>query len=107
LKFAGCDSVDTAEGLRGARVMISRDELVELPEDTYYDFELIGCEVVGAGGQQLGRVDAVQNYGAAPLLVIRDGKRELLIPLVLSICVEIDTARKRIVVDPPEGLLDL
>jgi 16S rRNA processing protein RimM len=107
LKFAGCDSVDTAEGLRGARVMISRDELVELPEDTYYDFELIGCEVVGAGGQMLGRVDAVQNYGAAPLLVIRDGKRELLIPLVLSICVEIDTARKRIVVDPPEGLLDL
>jgi 16S rRNA processing protein RimM len=107
LKFAGCDSVDAAEGLRGARVMISRDELVELPEDTYYDFELIGCEVVGAGGQQLGRVDEVQNYGAAPLLVIRDGKRELLIPLVLSICVEIDTARKRIVVDPPEGLLDL
>ena len=49
----------------------------------------------------------VQNYGAAPLLVVRDGARELLIPLVFSICVEIRHERKRIVIDPPEGLLEL
>ena len=107
LKFVGCDSVSGAEELRDARVMVSRDQLVELPEDTYYDFDLIGCEAVATGGQYLGRVEEVQNYGAAPLLVVRGGARELLIPLVLSICVEIDTGRKRIVVNPPEGLLDL
>src|SRR5262245_50109615 len=107
LKFAGCDSVDGAEELRDARVMVPRDQLIELPEDTYYDFDLIGCEVVGADGHQLGRVEEIQDYGAAPLLLVRDGKREILIPLVLSICVEIDTERKRIVVNPPEGLLDL
>src|SRR5262245_23857391 len=107
LKFAGCDTVSGAEALRDARVMISRDQLVELPEDTYYDFDLIGCEVVAIEGQRLGRVEEVQNYGAAPLLVVRDGARELLIPLVLSICVEISTERKRIVVNPPEGLLEL
>jgi 16S rRNA processing protein RimM len=107
LKFAGCDSVSAAEELRGAHVMVPRDQLVELPEDTYYDFDLIGCEALSVDGQCLGRVDEVQNYGAAPLLVVRDGSRELLIPLVLSICVEISTERKRIVVDPPEGLLDL
>jgi len=107
LKFAGFDSMNSAEELRGARVMVSRDQLIELPDDTYYDFDLIGCEVVGAEGQQLGRVEEVQDYGAAPLLLVRDGKRELLIPLVMSICVEIDTERKRIVVNPPEGLLDL
>jgi len=107
LKFAGYDSIDDAEELRGARILITRDQLTELPEDTYYDFDLIGCEVVADDGQQLGRVEEVQNYGAAPLLVVRDGARELLIPLVLSICVEIDTEQKRIVVNPPEGLLDL
>ncbi|MGE0130197.1 MAG: ribosome maturation factor RimM [Blastocatellales bacterium] len=107
LKFAGYDSVNSAEELRGARVMVTRDQLVELPEGAYYDFDLIGCEVCAIAGQQLGRVEEVQNYGAAPLLVVRDGKRELLIPLVLSICVEIDTERKRIVVNPPEGLLEL
>jgi 16S rRNA processing protein RimM len=107
LKFAGCDSISGAEELRDARVLVSRDQLVELPEDTYYDFDLIGCEAVATGGQHLGHVEEVQNYGAAPLLVVRGGARELLIPFVLSICVEIDTGRKRIVVDPPEGLLDL
>jgi ribosomal 30S subunit maturation factor RimM len=49
----------------------------------------------------------VQHYGAAPLLVVRGGARELLIPFVLSICVEISIERKRIVVNPPEGLLEL
>jgi 16S rRNA processing protein RimM len=107
LKFAGYDTISGAEELRDSRVMVSRDQLVELPEDTYYDFDLIGCEVLAIEGQQLGRVEEVQNYGAAPLLVVRDGARELLIPLALSICVEIDTGRKRIVVNPPEGLLEL
>jgi 16S rRNA processing protein RimM len=107
LKFAGRDSVSGAEELRDARVMVSRDQLVELPEDTWYDFDLIGCEVVSVEGQYLGRIEEVKHYGAAPLLVVRDGARELLIPLVLSICVEISTERKRIVVNPPEGLLDL
>src|SRR5215510_2456251 len=55
LKFAGFDSMNSAEELRGASVMVSRDQLIELPDDTYYDFDLIGCEVVGAEGQQLGR----------------------------------------------------
>jgi ribosomal 30S subunit maturation factor RimM len=49
----------------------------------------------------------VQSYGAAPLLAVEDGEKEHLIPLASSICVEIDIASKRIVVDPPEGLLDL
>ena len=107
LKFAGFDSISGAEELRDARVLVPRDQLVELPEDTYYDFDLIGCEVAAIDGRHLGRVEEVQNYGAAPLLVVRGGARELLIPLVLSICVEIDTGRKRIVVNPPEGLLEL
>lgn len=107
LKFAGFDSIDNAEELRGARVMVPRDQLVELPENTYYDFDLIGCEVVAIEGQRLGRVEEVQNYGAAPLIVVRDGAREFLIPFALSICVEIDPERKRIVVNPPEGLLEL
>lgn len=107
LKFANCDSIEQAEELRAAQVMISRAQLIELPTDTYYDFDLIDCQVTTKDGSGLGRVTGVQSYGAAPLLVVQDGAREHLIPLALSICLEIDTARKRIVVDPPEGLLDL
>jgi 16S rRNA processing protein RimM len=108
LKIAGCDNIDQAEEFRDALVLVSRDQLVELPVDTYYDFDLIDCEVVTAGATRIGRISSVQRYGAAPLLVVEgDEKREHLIPFTLSICVEIDVARKRIVINPPEGLLEL
>jgi 16S rRNA processing protein RimM len=108
LKFEGCDSIDRAEELRDSAVMIARQQLIALPEDTYYDFDLIGCEVLTVDGKRLGWVTEVQQYGAAPLLAVEDeDRRELLIPLVLSICIEVDVARKRIIVSPVEGLLDL
>jgi 16S rRNA processing protein RimM len=107
LKFVGCDSIEQAESLRDAQVMISRAQLVELPTGSYYDFDLVDCQVTTKDGQEVGRVTEVQSYGAAPLLVVQDGAREYLIPLALSICEEIDTTHKRIIINPPEGLLDL
>lgn len=107
LKFAGCEDRDAAERFRDASVMVTREELVELPADTWYDFELVDCDVRTTEGVNLGRVVEIHRYGAAPLLVVKDEAREVLIPLAHSICVEIDPANKRIVVDPPEGLLDL
>lgn len=119
LKFLGVDDVEQAGMLRGAVLLVTRDELVPLPADRYYDFDLVGCEVViksagsaGSGesegsGEPVGRVSGVEHFGAAPLLVVVTVEnREHLIPLAASICVEVDIARKRIVVDPPEGLLD-
>ncbi|MFN0110796.1 MAG: ribosome maturation factor RimM [Blastocatellia bacterium] len=107
LKFAGFGDMNAAEALRDARVMITADQLVKLPADNYYEFDLVDCAVTTVAGQFVGQVTGVQNFGAAPLLVVRDGDRERLIPLVSRICLEVDTAQKRIVVDPPDGLLDL
>ncbi|MEP7272166.1 MAG: ribosome maturation factor RimM [Acidobacteriota bacterium] len=107
LKFVGCDDRNQAETLRDVRLGITNEELRPLPPDTYYDFDLAGCEVVATSGEVVGQVEAVERHGAAPLLKVRGDGREHLIPLVLSICVEIDIARKRIVVAPPDGLLDL
>ena len=111
LKFKGCDSCNDAELLRDLRVMIARAEAVELPENQFFHFDLIGCAIVTRDGETLGEVSDVQDYGAAPLLIVRQivkqAERELMIPLADSICVEIDTPHKRIVVELPEGLLDL
>jgi len=107
-KFAGVESIDDAEQLRNALLQVKREQLVPLPADTYYDFELIGCQVTTGDGQRLGSVSNIQRYGAAPLLVVVDEEKgERLIPLVHSICREIDITGKRILVEPPEGLLDL
>lgn len=107
LKFEGYDDMNQAETLRGVRLAVTNKDLVTLPADTFYDFDLKECDVVTTSGEALGIVTAVERYGAAPLLKVCGDKGEYLIPLVLSICVEIDTARKRIVVAPPEGLLEL
>jgi 16S rRNA processing protein RimM len=107
LKFEGYDRMNDAEELRGARVVVDKARLVSLPEDTYYDFDLIGCEVATSSGDRLGRVAKVERYGASPLLTIENGEREYMIPLALDICVEIDVVKQRIVVDPPPGLLEL
>lgn len=107
LKFAGYETVERADELRKTRLMIERAQLISLPADSYYDFDLVDCAVVTVGGQPVGVVTGVQHYGSAPLLNVRGQEREHLVPLVVDICTEIDTTRKRIVIDPPDGLLDL
>jgi 16S rRNA processing protein RimM len=101
------DSRNDAEALREMRVMIEREALVELPANEFFHFDLIGCAIITRDGETLGTVSDVQDFGAAPLLIVKQPERELMIPLADSICVEIDTTHKRIVVELPEGLLDL
>jgi len=88
--------------------VLERDA-VALEEDEYYDWQLVGCQVVTVAGRELGCVREVLHTGAAPVLIIEAAatKREHLIPLAASICVEIDVAAKLIRVDPPEGLIEL
>jgi len=107
LKLRGADRVEDVEGYRGAAVLIERSQLVPLPPDNYYDFDLVGCQVETRQSALVGRVIGVEHYGAAPLLVVAaPDEREHLIPLAATICVEVDIEARRIVVDPPEGLLD-
>jgi 16S rRNA processing protein RimM len=103
-KFAGIDSIDEAERLRGAEVRIPATQRIALDEGEYFESDLIGCEVIDRRtGVSLGKVSAWDDGGGSGLLVVGD----LLIPFARSICVEIDPARKRIAVELPEGLKDL
>lgn len=106
-KFKGVDTISDAERLAGADVAIPLEERAEVPEGEYYQSDLLGCEVVDKSGRSLGQVSEWQESGGAPLLVVRAGDKELLIPFAKAICTKIDIQQKRIEVDPPEGLLDL
>ena len=113
LRFDGYDAPETASALVGYEVAVPEAEAVELEEDEFYDWELEGCRVETIEGATVGQVDEVLHTGGdAPILVIHsvdaDGRRrEHLVPLAESICVEIDTERRLIRVDAPEGLLEL
>jgi 16S rRNA processing protein RimM len=107
LKFAGYDSPEDAQVLVGRELAVPEADAVELDEGEFYDWQLIDCRVEMIDKREIGRVAEVLHAGAAPVLVVREGKREHLIPLAESICVEIDTEAKLIRVDPPEGLLEI
>ena len=109
LKFKGYDSPEAASELIGLDFAITEAECVSLEEDEFFEWQLIGCSVETTEGARLGSVREVMHTGSAPILVIADDerKREHLVPLAASICVEIDTAQKSIRVDAPEGLLEL
>ncbi len=108
-KFQGIDSISDAERFRGAEVRIPRGERAPLAGGEYYQSDLIGCEVVErAGGNCLGRVTAFREYGGPSLLEVSAGAGEpLLVPFARAICVEIDVAARRIVVELPEGLKEI
>jgi len=107
LKVADYDDVEAAKKLVGFEFAVPEAERVPLPADHYYDWELEGC-TVKVGGESIGKVQSVIRTGGTEILEIADENgKEQLIPLVDSIVVEIDAAAKTIVVDPPEGLLDL
>jgi 16S rRNA processing protein RimM len=105
LKFRGVDTISDAERLAGAEVRIPMAERAPLEADEFFQSELAGCAVIDRRtGERLGAVEGWQDSGGAGLLEVTGG---LLIPFARSICVEIDPAARRIVVDLPEGLKDL
>jgi 16S rRNA processing protein RimM len=107
LKFAGIDNISAAEAFVGCWVQLPAGEAVELPEGTYFDHDLVGCSVRDTHGNQLGMVEEVLRIAGNSQLVVRSPGREYLIPAVDSICTRISIAEKLILIDPPEGLMDL
>lgn len=108
-KFAGVDSISSAEKLAGRDVSIPASERAPLEDGSFYLSDLVGCEITGRStGRRIGMVTGWQEYGGPPLLEVRDERgQELLIPFAKSICVKIDPAARRIEVELPEGLLEL
>ncbi len=102
-KFQGVDTISDAEKLAGAEVSIPFEQRAMLPEDEVYQSDLIGCEVFDPSGRSLGVVTDFEETGGAPLRHLGD----LLIPFARSICTLVDISNKKIVVNPPDGLLDL
>jgi 16S rRNA processing protein RimM len=93
-----------AEGWVGAEVWAFREDLGEAGEGRYFWADLQGLPVVTVAGEEVGKVTGLYETGAVDVLVVEGPRGERLVPLAPY--VEVDRAAGRIVVDPPEGLLD-
>jgi 16S rRNA processing protein RimM len=108
LKFAGYDTMTAAETLVGGRLVIAEADAIELDTDEFYEYQIVGAEVITTDGQPVGIVKRLLRTGGADVLVIESAQgREHMIPFTDEICTTVDVEAKRITVNPPEGLLEL
>jgi 16S rRNA processing protein RimM len=103
----GVHDRDAADALRGRTVRLARQDIA-VADDELLVADLVGCTVLDVAGAVIGDVTGSFHSGAHEVLEVRaPDAREILLPLVDAFLVSIDVAQKRIVYDPPEGLLDL
>ena len=103
--FEGVSSRDEAEVLRGSELVVDSSSLSPLDDDSYYFHDLVGCRLEDSEGTYLGTVTGVVPGTPGWLEFDRDGKSAL-IPMVRAFLSEVDIAGRRIVLDPPAGLVD-
>ena len=106
LTFEGISDVSTAETLRNAELSVNAQDVAPRPDGYVYHWEIEGAVVVDTAGEPLGHVAELADAGGRPLLVVATpcGARD--VPFERPIVVSVDVAKKRIVLDPPKGLLD-
>ncbi len=104
LKLEGVDSMEAAEALRGNTLTIPPSSLSSLPEDTYYHYHLIGMEVYTQEGRSLGILADILNTGSNDVYVVRKGPKDLLIPALPNVILEVDVAKGRMIVELLPGL---
>ncbi len=106
LRFEGDDSPEAAQRRIGRLLAVPESEALPLPEGSFYPWQIEGARVVTEDGRDVGRIVRIEA-GAQELWVVADGDREHLIPAVPEIVIDVDLAAGRVVIRPPDGLLDL
>jgi 16S rRNA processing protein RimM len=106
LRLAGIDTRNQAEALVGQTLQGDRRRFPPLPDGEYYWFQVLGLPVVNVtDGALLGRLAEIIPTPAHDVYVVRQGEREVLLPAVEDVIVEINLKEGVIKTEPPEGLL--
>ena len=105
LSLKGVADRHQAEAMIGGELFIQKSELPELDEDTYYWFELIGIEVYAAEEQFLGRIESIVETGSNDVYDVKNGEKEVLIPALESVVLNVDLEHNIMQVQLPEGLI--
>ncbi len=109
IRLAGIGDRNAADELRGTVFVVDSANLPAIEDpDEFYDHELEGLRVVTVGDAPVGTVSEVLHTAAGELLAVKAGDgREILVPFVSAIVTSVSRESGTVVIDPPEGLLDL
>ncbi|WP_054029007.1 ribosome maturation factor RimM [Bacillus sp. FJAT-28004] len=108
LKLEGFTDINVVEKYKGWVLKISSDQQLELEEGEYYYHEIIGCRVVTEEGEELGTISEILSPGANDVWVVDRPKgsgKQLLLPVIDDVLVNVDTKEKIVTVHLMEGLI--
>ena len=106
-RIKGIENRDAAERLKGEKLYVTRDRLPPAEAGEFYQADLIGLAAEREDGTKLGRIVAVHDFGGGPSLEIApESGATLMVPFTATVVPVVDITGGRIVVAPPEGLLD-
>jgi len=111
--FEGVADRDAAESLRDTLLLVDAATLPPTDDpDEFHDFQLVGLAAELADGTRLGTLSEVLHLPHGDVLVVRRGEvgagsPEVLVPFVAAMVPVVDVAGGRVVLELPEGLLDL
>jgi len=101
-RIEGVADRTAAEALRGLRLYVERSAMPEVGEREWYEADLVGLAAVGRDGRDWGKVVALHNFGAGPVMEVSGG---VMLPFTDEAVPEIDVGGGKVVIDPPAGLL--
>jgi len=107
VKLAGSATLTDAQVLVGRLVTIPRAAVRRLPPGRYYAFDLVGCVVETPEGASLGTIAEVLAGPEHDYWTVQRGGRAWPLPAVAAIVERVDLAARRVLVRPPEGLVEL
>ena len=88
-KFKNINSRNDIEIFNGKLLMLNRSDIPSLPEGEYYNFDIIGLEVIDNKGSKLGKITEVLKTGSNDVYVV-DGKKQILVPALKKVVKEIN-----------------
>ncbi|BDQ33859.1 ribosome maturation factor RimM [Pseudodesulfovibrio portus] len=104
----GVTDRDQADRLRGRSVLVREEDLPEPDEGEHYLYQMIGCRVVLEDGTEVGELTGYYETGEQDTwVIVNDAGTEILLPAVPEFVLDIDLDAETILIEPPEGLLDL
>ncbi|NLK65308.1 MAG: 16S rRNA processing protein RimM [Tissierellia bacterium] len=106
LKLRNIDDMDTAESLKDTYISILEDQLRELPQDTYYLFDLEGMDVYSSDGEHIGIISEIYQTAANDVYEVKNNNSSFLIPAIKDVVKSVNVRDKKMIINVIEGLLE-
>ncbi len=107
IKLRDLQNIDEAALYVGATLSVSENSLPALAPSEYYPYRVIGFEVLDRKGDAIGKIISLMITPGGALYIVQGENKEHLIPAVKEIIEQVDFTAARVIINPPDGLLDL